>query len=86
MKLTSITISASDDRALFQIGTRIYYSAYVQMDDFWQGIIQKKATSSENPQSQERIFQMKPVNKLLRMFYDRSLDLISCKLETLNNY
>jgi len=84
--LTSISISASDERALEKIGTLIYYSAHVQMDYFWQHIIQRKATSDGEVPSQERIFPMKPVNKLLRMTYDEFEDAIYCKLEILNQY
>ncbi len=54
------------------------------MDDFWQHIIQRKATNSGHTPSQERIFPIKPKNKLLRMVYDETSDSIFCKLEVLN--
>ncbi len=82
--MTSISISLSDERALQGIGTLLYYSAHVQMDYFWQYIIQRKATDSDHVPSQERIFPIKPKNKLLRMVYDEYSDSIFCRLEALN--
>jgi hypothetical protein len=82
--LTSISISEDDERALRDVGTLIYYSAHVQMDWFWQHIIQRRATNDGHAPSQERIFRMTHKNKLLRMTYDEFNDAIYCKLETIN--
>lgn len=77
--MTSIAISKHDDAILFKIGTRIYHSAHVQMDFFWQHIIHKKITDG-SVQSQEREFRINPANKILRMTYDEFNDAIYCKL------
>jgi len=71
---------------LQQAGTLLYYSAQVQMDYFWQHIIQRRATNDGHAPSQERIFPMSPVNTLLRMTYDEFDDAIYYRLEKLHNY
>ena len=67
------------------MGTRIYYSSHVHMDYFWEYVIKRKATNSDQMPSQERIFRMVPVNKVLRMIYDSSRDAIYCKLENITD-
>ena len=81
--MTKLEISQNDDRCLFELGTRLYYSAHVQMEAFWSHIIQQKNTD-ENISSQERIFRMTPVNKMMRMTFVSSIDTIYCVLEKIN--
>lgn len=81
--LTKLELSEDDDQCLFDLGTRLYYSAHVQMESFWKYIIEKKNIDNKI-ESQERIFIMKPVNKVLRMTFFSELDTIYCVLEKLN--
>lgn len=81
--LTKLEISQDDDDCLFELGTLLYYSAHVQMESFWNHIIQQKNTDG-TVSSQERIFRMKPVNKLMRMTFVAATNTIYCVLEKIN--